>query len=112
MPTSSWRRCSRGSTIKQEVFVALDRICGDDAVLATNTSAIPITKIAAVTSRPESVVGTHFFSPVPMMQLCELVRGHLTSDETLADRPGVRRGASARPASWSTGTSRASSPPG
>ena len=70
--------------IKQEVFAALDKICRDDAVLATNTSAIPITKIAAVTSRPESVVGTHFFSPVPMMQLCELVRGHKTSDETLA----------------------------
>jgi len=70
--------------IKQEVFAALDRICSDRAVLATNTSAIPITKIAAVTSRPESVVGTHFFSPVPMMQLCELVRGYKTSDETLA----------------------------
>ncbi|NED86431.1 3-hydroxybutyryl-CoA dehydrogenase, partial [Streptomyces sp. SID11233] len=48
------------------------------------TSAIPITKIAAVTSRPERVVGTHFFSPVPMMALCELVRGYKTSDETLA----------------------------
>ena len=78
--------------IKQEVFAALDKICRGDAVLATNTSAIPITKIAAVTSRPESVVGTHFFSPVPMMQLCELVRGHKTSDETLADRPQLRRG--------------------
>ena len=53
-------------------------------MLATNTSAIPITQIAAATSRPESVVGTHFFSPVPMMQLCELVRGFKTSDETLA----------------------------
>jgi 3-hydroxybutyryl-CoA dehydrogenase len=53
-------------------------------VLATNTSAIPITQIAAVTQRPESVVGTHFFSPVPMMKLCELVRGYKTSDETLA----------------------------
>lgn len=70
--------------IKHEVFRALDKICGPDAVLATNTSAIPITQIAAVTQRPESVVGTHFFSPVPMMKLCELVRGHKTSDQTLA----------------------------
>ncbi len=70
--------------IKHEVFAALDAICRDGAVLATNTSAIPITKIAAVTSRPEAVVGTHFFSPVPMMRLCELVRGHQTSDDTLA----------------------------
>jgi 3-hydroxybutyryl-CoA dehydrogenase len=70
--------------LKHEVFAELDRLCKDDAVLATNTSALPITKIAAVTERPESVVGTHFFSPVPMMALCELVRGHRTSDETLA----------------------------
>ncbi|MEU4402792.1 3-hydroxyacyl-CoA dehydrogenase family protein [Micromonospora orduensis] len=70
--------------IKHEVFRALDKICKSDAVLATNTSAIPVTQIAAVTERPEAVVGTHFFSPVPMMQLCELVRGYKTSDETLA----------------------------
>ncbi|MEH0823627.1 MULTISPECIES: 3-hydroxyacyl-CoA dehydrogenase family protein [unclassified Micromonospora] len=70
--------------IKHEVFRALDKICKSDAVLATNTSAIPVTQIAAVTQRPESVVGTHFFSPVPMMKLCELVRGYKTSDETLA----------------------------
>jgi 3-hydroxybutyryl-CoA dehydrogenase len=70
--------------IKHEVFRALDKICKADAVLATNTSAIPVTQIAAVTERPESVVGTHFFSPVPMMKLCELVRGYKTSDETLA----------------------------
>lgn len=70
--------------VKRELFGELDRICRDDAVLATNTSAIPITNIAAATSRPESVVGTHFFSPVPMMPLCELVRGRRTSDETLA----------------------------
>jgi 3-hydroxybutyryl-CoA dehydrogenase len=69
--------------IKTEVFRRLDTICGDDVVMATNTSAIPITSIAAVTSRPEMVVGTHFFSPVPMMKLCELVRGYKTSDETL-----------------------------
>jgi 3-hydroxybutyryl-CoA dehydrogenase len=70
--------------IKSDVFRALDSICKPDAVLASNTSAIPITSIAAVTQRPESVVGTHFFSPVPMMRLCELVRGYKTSDETLA----------------------------
>jgi 3-hydroxybutyryl-CoA dehydrogenase len=70
--------------IKHEIFRALDKIVREDAVLASNTSAIPITKIAAVTERPERVVGTHFFSPVPMMGLCELVRGYKTSDETLA----------------------------
>jgi 3-hydroxybutyryl-CoA dehydrogenase len=70
--------------VKHEVFRELDRICRDGAVLATNTSAIPVTQIAAVTQRPESVVGTHFFSPVPMMGLCELVRGYKTSDDTLA----------------------------
>jgi len=70
--------------IKREVFEALDKLCRDDAVLASNTSAIPITQLAAATSRPESVVGTHFFSPVPMMPLCELVRGFKTSDPTLA----------------------------
>ena len=70
--------------VKREIFQTLDGLVKDDTVLASNTSAIPITKIAAATSRPERVVGTHFFSPVPMMALCELVRGHRTSDETLA----------------------------
>ncbi|MGN6611791.1 MAG: 3-hydroxyacyl-CoA dehydrogenase family protein [Angustibacter sp.] len=70
--------------VKTALFADLDRICREGAILATNTSAIPITQIAAATQRPESVVGTHFFSPVPMMQLCELVRGYKTSDETLA----------------------------
>ncbi len=70
--------------VKQEIFGVLDRVCAPEAVLATNTSAIPITAIAAATNRPERIVGTHFFSPVPMMALCELVRGFETSDETLA----------------------------
>ncbi|MEU7185203.1 3-hydroxyacyl-CoA dehydrogenase family protein [Streptomyces sp. NPDC045369] len=70
--------------VKREIFTNLDKLVKDEAVLASNTSAIPITKIAAATGRPERVVGTHFFSPVPMMQLCELVRGYKTSDETLA----------------------------
>ncbi len=68
---------------KHEVFRALDKICKPGAVLGTNTSALPITSIASVTARPESVVGIHFFSPVPMMKLVELVRGYQTSDETL-----------------------------
>ena len=70
--------------VKHEVFRVLDRVCREGAIMATNTSAIPVTRIAAVTERPEAVVGTHFFSPVPMMGLCELVRGFKTSDETLA----------------------------
>ncbi|MEU7513332.1 3-hydroxyacyl-CoA dehydrogenase family protein [Streptomyces sp. NPDC042898] len=70
--------------VKHEIFRSLDKIAKDGAVLASNTSAIPITKIAAVTERPEAVVGVHFFSPVPMMQLVELVRGYKTSDATLA----------------------------
>ncbi len=70
--------------VKREVFRELDRLASADAVLATNTSAIPVTTIAAATQRPERVVGTHFFSPVPMLRLVELVRGLRTSDETLA----------------------------
>jgi len=70
--------------VKREVFRELDRVAGEHAVLATNTSAIPITTIAAATERPESVVGMHFFSPVPRMALVELVRGLRTSDATLA----------------------------
>jgi 3-hydroxybutyryl-CoA dehydrogenase len=70
--------------VKQEIFRTLDGLVRDDAILASNTSAIPITKIAAATGSPERVIGTHFFSPVPMMQLCELVRGYKTSDQTLA----------------------------
>ncbi len=78
--------------VKQDVFRALDKICPESTVLATNTSAIPITQIAVATERPESVVGTHFFSPVPMMKLCELVRGHRTSDETLATAKAFAEG--------------------
>ncbi len=70
--------------VKQELFGALDALTASDCILATNTSALPITQIAAATSRPGQVIGTHFFSPVPLMQLCELVRGDHTTDETLA----------------------------
>ncbi|MFI9647432.1 3-hydroxyacyl-CoA dehydrogenase family protein [Streptomyces sp. NPDC052040] len=70
--------------VKHEIFRTLDKLVREDTVLASNTSAIPITKIAAATAHPERVVGVHFFSPVPMMQLVELVRGHKTSDAALA----------------------------
>jgi 3-hydroxybutyryl-CoA dehydrogenase len=69
--------------LKQEIFRTLDSLVGPATLLATNTSALPITQIAAITSRPERVVGTHFFSPVPMMRLCEIVRGFKTSDEAV-----------------------------
>jgi 3-hydroxybutyryl-CoA dehydrogenase len=71
--------------LKQDVFRQLDEITSPDCILATNTSAISITSIASVTSRPEKVVGTHFFSPVPMMRLCELIYGLQTSKETMAE---------------------------
>ncbi len=70
--------------LKQEVFRELDRLCPAHAIMASNTSAIPVTELARVTKRPDHVVGTHFFSPVPLMPLCELVRGLETSDESLA----------------------------
>ena len=66
---------------KRELFAELDRICRPDAVLATNTSALSVTEIAAATSRPERVVGMHFFNPAPLMPLVEIVRAELTADE-------------------------------
>ena len=78
--------------VKTAVFAELDDIVKDGAVLATNTSAIPVTRIAAATTRPESVVGTHFFSPVPMMKLCEVVRGYRTSQRTMDVATGFVRG--------------------
>ena len=66
---------------KKDLFKQLDEVCKDDAILATNTSALSITEIAAVTSRPEKVIGMHFFNPVPAMKLVEVVKGIATSDE-------------------------------
>jgi len=68
--------------IKAELFRELDRICRPEVVLASNTSSISITKLAAYTSRPANVIGMHFFNPVPLMKLVEVVRGLATSDET------------------------------
>ena len=68
--------------IKSELFRDLDRICRPEVILASNTSSISITKLGATTSRPQKVIGMHFFNPVPVMKLVEVVRGLATSDET------------------------------
>ena len=69
--------------LKFEIFKDLDEICGDQVILATNTSSIPIGRIAARTKRPEKVIGMHFMNPVPVMELVEIIPGIATSDETL-----------------------------
>jgi 3-hydroxybutyryl-CoA dehydrogenase len=67
--------------VKREIFSQLDELVQDHAVLASNTSSLPITEIAAATDRPENVIGMHFMNPVPVMRLVEIVRGLATSDE-------------------------------
>ncbi len=67
--------------IKLEIFKQIDEFCNENAILATNTSSISITKIGAVTSRPEKVIGMHFMNPVPIMKLVEIIKGYKTSDE-------------------------------
>jgi 3-hydroxybutyryl-CoA dehydrogenase len=69
--------------IKTEIFGDLDRICRPEIILASNTSSISITKLAALTRRPDKVIGMHFFNPVPAMKLVEVIRGMATSAETL-----------------------------
>lgn len=69
--------------IKREVYRALDQICRPEAIFGANTSAVPITRIASVTSRPAQVIGMHFMNPVPLIATVEVIRGHFTSDETL-----------------------------
>lgn len=74
--------------IKKKIFANLDEIAPDHAILATNTSSLPITEIAAVTKRPEKVIGMHFMNPVPVMKLVEIIRGLATDDavyETIED---------------------------
>jgi 3-hydroxybutyryl-CoA dehydrogenase len=75
---------SEDLTAKEELFRELSRICSAQAVLATNTSSIPITEIATAVDNPERFVGIHFFNPVHRMRLIEIVRGILTSDHTVA----------------------------
>ena len=71
---------TENSDLKLKIFKELDQFCAEDTILATNTSSISITKIAAVTSRPEMVIGMHFMNPVPIMKLIEVIRGYSTSD--------------------------------
>lgn len=73
---------SENLKIKLEIFKQLDQICQPNTVLASNTSSISLTKIAAVTNRPDKVIGMHFMNPVPVMQLIEIIRALQTSDET------------------------------
>ena len=67
--------------LKKKIFADMDRYAPDEAILATNTSSISITQIAAVTDRPDKVIGMHFMNPVPIMKLIEVIRGYSTSDE-------------------------------
>jgi len=69
--------------VKKKVFKELDELCRPDVILATNTSSMSITEIGASTKRPDKVCGMHFFNPVPLMRLVEVIRGYSTSDETI-----------------------------
>ena len=68
--------------IKKETFGKLDELCKEDTILATNTSSLSITEIASSTNRPDKVIGMHFFNPVPLMKLVEVIKGIATSEET------------------------------
>lgn len=73
---------SENMKIKKAIFEELDKVCKAEAILATNTSSLSITEIATATNRPEKVIGMHFFNPVPVMKLIEIIKGIATSDET------------------------------
>ena len=80
---------SENIDLKRDIFAKLDEVTRPDVILASNTSSISIAALAAATRRPDKVVGMHFFNPVPVMALLELVKGILTSDETLATARAV-----------------------
>ncbi|MBN6187346.1 3-hydroxybutyryl-CoA dehydrogenase [Aneurinibacillus sp. BA2021] len=73
---------SENMELKKELFKKLDEVVGEDIIIATNTSGLSVTEIASVTKRPEKVIGVHFFNPVPVMKLVELIRGQSTAEET------------------------------
>jgi len=72
---------TENAVLKAKIFKELDAVCNENTILATNTSSISITQIAAVTNRPEKVIGMHFMNPVPIMKLVEIIRGYNTTDE-------------------------------
>lgn len=90
-PTTDYAKCADADLVieaavetmelKKDLFKMLDEICKPEAVLASNTSSLSITEIAAATSRPDKVIGMHFFNPAPVMKLVELIKGQKTSDE-------------------------------
>jgi 3-hydroxybutyryl-CoA dehydrogenase len=84
--------------VKQDVFRRADGLLPPDAILASNTSSIPITQLASVTNRPGRVIGMHFFNPVPVLKLVEIVRGRETSDETAAAIVGLAENLGKTPA--------------
>jgi 3-hydroxybutyryl-CoA dehydrogenase len=77
--------------LKSKIFAQLDEVCKPGAILATNTSSISITRIAAATQRPEAVVGMHFMNPVPVMKLVEIIQGLATSEEVHAATIGLAK---------------------
>ena len=74
---------TENSVLKAKIFKELDEVCAENTILATNTSSISITQIAAVTNRPDKVIGMHFMNPVPIMKLVEIIRGYNTSDDVM-----------------------------
>ena len=88
---------TENEALKLKIFAELDGICPPETVLATNTSSISITKIAAATQRPDRVIGMHFMNPVPVMKLVEVIRGYATSDEVTAAIMELSKGLSKVP---------------
>ena len=88
---------SENPALKTDIFKKLDKICMADTILASNTSSISITEIAAVTERPEKIIGMHFMNPVPVMKLVEIIRGLATSDETYKEVESLTKGLSKTP---------------
>ncbi|MDQ6620398.1 MAG: 3-hydroxybutyryl-CoA dehydrogenase [Pseudomonadota bacterium] len=76
---------TENASVKADLFRKLDEVCATEAILATNTSSISITKVASITKRPQRVIGMHFFNPVPVMKLVEVIRARQTADEVHAE---------------------------
>jgi 3-hydroxybutyryl-CoA dehydrogenase len=82
---------TENTSLKLKIFKQLDELADSDTILATNTSSISITQIAAVTNRPDKLIGMHFMNPVPVMKLVEIIRGYSTSDEVTASIMSLSR---------------------